>query len=61
LLGLTVRSVLSSDPILGAVKMFCTGTRVYRHDVNLTARLLDHVKPDKVLVCEAAKELAGGV
>jgi hypothetical protein len=41
--------------------MFCTGTRVYRHDVNLTARLLDHVKPDKVLVCEAAKELAGGV
>jgi hypothetical protein len=30
------------------------------HDVNFTARLLDHVKPDKVLVCEAAKELAVG-
>jgi len=29
------------------------------HDVNLTARLLDHVKPGKVLVSEAAKELAG--
>jgi hypothetical protein len=28
--------------------------------VNLTARLLHHVKPDRVLVCEAAKELAGG-
>ena len=26
--------------------------------MNLTARLLDHVKPGKVLVCEAAKELA---
>jgi class 3 adenylate cyclase len=29
------------------------------HDVNLTARLLDHVKPGKVLVSEPAKELAG--
>jgi class 3 adenylate cyclase len=29
-------------------------------DLNLTARLLDHVKPDKVLVSEAAKELTGG-
>jgi len=28
------------------------------HDVNLTARLLDHCKPDHVLVSEAAKELA---
>jgi hypothetical protein len=30
------------------------------HDVNFTARLPDHVKPDRVLVCEAAKELAVG-
>lgn len=29
------------------------------HDVNLTARLLDHVKPGRTLVSEAAKELAG--
>ena len=29
------------------------------HDVNLTARLLDHCKPDQVVVSEAAKELAG--
>lgn len=28
------------------------------HDVNLTARLLDHCKPGQVLVSEAAKELA---
>lgn len=28
------------------------------HDVNLTARLLDHCKPDRVIVSEAAKELA---
>ncbi|MDQ3962359.1 MAG: adenylate/guanylate cyclase domain-containing protein [Actinomycetota bacterium] len=28
------------------------------HDVNLTARLLDHCKPDEVIVSEAAKELA---
>lgn len=28
------------------------------HDVNLTARLLDHCKPDQILVSEAAKELA---
>lgn len=28
------------------------------HDVNLTARLLDHCKPDHVLVSEPAKELA---
>jgi len=27
------------------------------HDVNLTARLLDHCKPDEVIVSEAAKEL----
>jgi class 3 adenylate cyclase len=30
------------------------------HDVNLTARVLDHVKPGKALVSEAAKELAAG-
>jgi class 3 adenylate cyclase len=29
------------------------------HDVNLTARLLDHCKPGKILVSEPAKELAG--
>jgi len=28
------------------------------HDVNLTARLLDHCKPGHVIVSEAAKELA---
>lgn len=28
------------------------------HDVNLTARLLDHCKPGQVIVSEAAKELA---
>ena len=28
------------------------------HDVNLTARLLDHCEPDEVVVSEAAKELA---
>ena len=28
------------------------------HDVNLTARLLDHCKPNQVIVSEAAKELA---
>lgn len=28
------------------------------HDVNLTARLLDHCKPGEVIVSEAAKELA---
>ena len=28
------------------------------HDVNLTARLLDHCKPGEILVSEAAKELA---
>lgn len=28
------------------------------HDVNLAARLLDHCKPDRVVVSEAAKELA---
>lgn len=28
------------------------------HDVNLTARLLDHCQPDEVVVSLAAKELA---
>lgn len=28
------------------------------HDVNLTARLLDHCKPNQIIVSEAAKELA---
>ncbi|HJR45838.1 MAG TPA: adenylate/guanylate cyclase domain-containing protein [Actinomycetota bacterium] len=34
------------------------GDDLLGHDVNLTARLLDHCKPDYVLVSEAAKELA---
>lgn len=34
------------------------GDDLLGHDVNLTARLLDHCKPDQVLVSEAAKELA---
>lgn len=34
------------------------GDDLLGHDVNLTARLLDHCKPDHVLVSEAAKELA---
>ena len=29
------------------------------HDVNLTARLLDHCEPGEIVVSEAAKELAG--
>jgi class 3 adenylate cyclase len=28
------------------------------HDVNLTARLLDHTDPDEIVVSETAKELA---
>ena len=35
-----------------------TGTDLLGHDVNLAARLLDHCKPDRVVVSEAAKELA---
>lgn len=42
--------------VLGAT----SGDSWHWHDVNLTARVLDHVKPDKVMVCEAAKELARG-
>ncbi len=34
------------------------GDDLLGHDVNLTARLLDHCKPDQILVSEAAKELA---
>ncbi|HYP22916.1 MAG TPA: adenylate/guanylate cyclase domain-containing protein [Actinomycetota bacterium] len=35
-----------------------TGDDLLGHDVNLAARLLDHCKPDRVVVSEAAKELA---
>ena len=34
------------------------GDDMLGHDVNLTARLLDHCKPDQVLVSEPAKEMA---
>lgn len=34
------------------------GDDLLGHDVNLTARLLDHCKPDGIVVSEAAKELA---
>jgi adenylate cyclase len=34
------------------------GNDLLGHDVNLAARLLDHCKPDRVVVSEAAKELA---
>lgn len=34
------------------------GDDLLGHDVNLTARLLDHCRPDHILVSEAAKELA---
>lgn len=34
------------------------GDDLLGHDVNLTARLLDHCRPDGVVVSEAAKELA---
>ena len=34
------------------------GNDLLGHDVNLTARLLDHCKPDVVVVSEACKELA---
>jgi class 3 adenylate cyclase len=35
------------------------GDDLLGHDVNLTARLLDHCKPGKIIISEAAKELAG--
>jgi class 3 adenylate cyclase len=35
-----------------------TGNDLLGHDVNLAARLLEHCKPDRVIVSEAAKELA---
>src|SRR5918997_1442979 len=35
-----------------------TGDDLLGHDVNLAARLLEHCKPDRVVVSEAAKELA---
>lgn len=35
-----------------------TGDDLLGHDVNLAARLLDHCKPDRVVVSEAAKDLA---
>lgn len=34
------------------------GDDMLGHDVNLTARLLDHCEPDEIVVSEAAKELA---
>lgn len=34
------------------------GDDLLGHDVNLAARLLDHCKPDQIIVSEAAKELA---
>jgi class 3 adenylate cyclase len=34
------------------------GDDLLGHDVNLTARLLDHCDPDEIVVSEAAKELA---
>jgi class 3 adenylate cyclase len=34
------------------------GDDLLGHDVNLTARLLDHCKPDEVIVSKPAKELA---
>lgn len=34
------------------------GDDLLGHDVNLTARLLDHCSPDEIVISEAAKELA---
>jgi class 3 adenylate cyclase len=33
------------------------GDDLLGHDVNLTARLLDHCRPDEILVSETAREL----
>ncbi len=50
--GLRVRiAVHAGEPLI-------EGNDLLGHDVNLTARLLDHCKPGKVIVSETAKELA---
>lgn len=62
----TVRKRRASDPTFNvtlriavhAGEPLIEGDDLLGHDVNLTARLLDHCKPDHVLVSEAAKELA---
>ena len=62
----TVRQKRASDPTfevtlriaVHAGEPLVEGDDLLGHDVNLTARLLEHCKPDHVLVSEAAKELA---
>ncbi|MDP9068623.1 MAG: adenylate/guanylate cyclase domain-containing protein [Actinomycetota bacterium] len=61
-----VKQRRESDPSFGASlrvavhagEPLIEGDDLLGHDVNLTARLLDHCKPDQILVSEAAKELA---
>lgn len=65
-LSRTVRQKRASDPsfevtlriAVHAGEPLIEGDDLLGHDVNLTARLLEHCKPDHVLVSEAAKELA---
>lgn len=66
LLGQAVRRERARDPdfqtslriAVHAGEPLIEGDDLLGHDVNLTARLLDHCKPDQILVSEAAKELA---
>jgi class 3 adenylate cyclase len=66
LLNEAVRRERSSDPsfhaplriAVHAGEPLIEGDDLLGHDVNLTARLLDHCRPDQILVSEAAKELA---
>jgi class 3 adenylate cyclase len=66
LLNEAVRHERSTDPsfhaslriAVHAGEPLIEGDDLLGHDVNLTARLLDHCRPDEVLVSEAAKELA---
>lgn len=61
-----VRQKRASDPTFDvtlriavhAGEPLIEGDDLLGHDVNITARLLEHCKPDHVLVSEAAKELA---
>ena len=65
-LGEAVRRRRASDPAFHAALRIAVHAGeplieqddMLGHDVNLTARLLDHCKPDQILVSEAAKEMA---
>lgn len=61
-----VRRRRASDPTFQAALRIAVhageplieGDDMLGHDVNLTARLLDHCKPDQILVSEAAQDMA---